>query len=258
MTRDQVQSKLESVKTRITLLEAMRDSTDKELDSADLESVKKDREDKEAALKASTEELEKSRKYCWFGEKLCNIQSKENEVSKALAASSSANLRAETLAFQFGAKSQMKDQIDHVLARLKIESESLERQLAESDPSSSSSLVDDVGTTEPLNAHEVKDNWAMFEFSSTKSSKESSSTSFDTSTTASISTWVPAASGSVSQSVGVQSFSEHVRSADVKVKAKFLKVKINRPWFRPDLFMNREFKLVSNKLYMNHPMSICI
>lgn len=42
-------------------------------------------------------------------------------------------------------------------------------------------------------------------------------------------------------------FSEHVQSADVRVKAKVLKVKMNRPWFRPDLFMNREFIMV-NKL----------
>ena len=149
----------------------------------------------------------------------------------------------------------MKDQINVVLAKLKGERDQLERQLAESDPSSTSSLVENVGTTEPLEAQEIQDNWLLFDFSSTKSSKEQSSKSVKTGMSVSFSTWLPLglvgspASGSVggalSSSVGHQSFSEHVKSADVKVKAKLLKVKINRPWFRSDLFANKEFKLVS-------------
>ena len=248
LTRDQLQAKLESVKSRITLLKAMRDTTSSELDEKDsrVEDVKKDRQEKENALKESTKGLEEARKSCWLDKKKknkkCDIGNKENEVSKALSESSAANLRVETLEFQFGAKSQMKGQIDVVLARLNLESDQLERQLEESQPSSSSSLVEEVGTTQPLDAQEIQDNWLMFDFSSTKSSKESSSLSVETSTTATFGTWF--ASGSVSASVGHQSFSEHLKSADVKVKAKVLKVKINRPWFRSDLFMNREFTLV--------------
>ena len=138
----------------------------------------------------------------------------------------------------------MKDQIDIVLAKLTLESEQLESQLAESKPSSSSSLVDDVGTTEPFEPQEIQDNWAMFDISSTRSSKESSSSSVETSTMVSAG-YSFFGSASVSASVGHQSFSEHVKSADVKVKAKVLKVKINRPWFRSELFTNREFTLVS-------------
>ena len=247
LTRDQIQAKLESVKTRITLLKAMRDTTNSELDKEDsrVKDVQKDRDDKAEALKKSTETLEEARKVCWLGgHGICEAAKKEAEVSKALSDSSAANLRLQTLEFQFGAKSQMKDQIDIVLAKLTLESEQLESQLAESKPSSSSSLVDDVGTTEPFEPQEIQDNWAMFDFSSTKSSKESSSSSVETSTTVSGS-YSFVASASVSASVGHQSFSEHVQSSDVKVKAKVLKVKINRPWFRSELFINREFTLVS-------------
>ena len=184
----------------------MRDTTSNELDEKDsqLVKLKEERDVKETALKESTKSLEKSRKYCWFGTQLCDIGSKEEEVAKKLSDSSVASLRVETLEFQFGAKSQMKDQVDIVLAKLTDEREELERQLAESKPSSSSSLVEDVGTTEPFQPQEIQDNWAMFDFSSTKSSKESSSHSVETSTTASFGTWYPAALGSASTSFGIK------------------------------------------------------
>ena len=235
LTRDQLLAKLESVKTRIKLLQAMRDTTSSELDETDIriQDVKKGRDEKDKTLTESTKGLEETRKSCWLGifGKDCDIKKKEGEVTKALSESSAANLRVETLEFQFGAKSQMKAQIEVVLARLNLESDQLERQLEESQPSSSSSLVDDVGTTQPLDAQEIQDNWLLFDFSSTKSSKESSSYSFDSSSTATYGNWFTA-SGTVSSSFGYQSFSEHVKSADVRIRAKVLKVKINRPWFR--------------------------
>ena len=207
---------------------------------------------KDEKLKSVTKNLEEARKSCWFSPFIaqsltstCDIRNKEGEVQAAFSESSAANLRIESLEFQFGAKSQMKDQINVVLAKLNTDHEHLERELAESKPSSSSSLVDDMGTTEPFEPQEIQDNWAMFDFSSTESSKETKSRSFDTKNSASFG-YAFLASASVSASVGHQSFSEHVKSADVKVRAKLLKVKINRPWFRTDLFTNREFTLVSN------------
>ena len=236
----------------------MLDTTSSELGETEshIEEAKKSRDEKVNSLKESTKSLEEARKSCWFdAAKTCEIEEKESEVSEALSESSAASLRFETLEFQFGAKSQMKAQINIVLAKLKGERDQLERQLEESDPSSTSSLVEDVGTTEPLEPQEIQDNWAMFDFSSTKSSKEQSSTSVNTGMSFSFSTWLPlelvgspvsgSVGGGLSSSVGHQSFSEHVKSADVKVKAKLLKVKINRPWFRLDLFTNKEFKLVS-------------
>lgn len=137
--------------------------------------------------------------------KSCDIVDKEGEVSEALSKSSAANLRVSTLEFQFGAKSQMKDQIEVVLAKLILESEQLERQLEESKPSLSSSLVDDVGTAEPFEPQEIQDNWNMFDFSSTKASKEQSSHRVDMSTTVSID-YMLVASCSVSNCFGHESF----------------------------------------------------
>ena len=219
----------------------MRDSTS-EIDGDKMEEVRNERNTKTEALKTATKSLEEARKSCWLNI-ACDIESKESEVSKALSESSAANLRVETLEFQFGAKSQMKGQIDTVLKNLYDEQHNLERDLEQSLPSPSSSLVEDMGRIEPFQPQEIQDNWAMFDFSSTSSSKEASSHSFQTDTSASAG-YAFVASASVSTSTGYQSFSEHVKSANIKVKAKLLKVKINRPWFNSDLFTNREFKLV--------------
>lgn len=229
------------------MLEAMRDASSTELDENDMAEVKKAHEDKEKFLQQSMKTLEESRKTCWLkpGES-CDIQKKEEEVATALSESSSSKLNVEMLEFQFGANAQMKGQIDVVLEKLKDESEQLKNQLEESKPSSGSPLVEDVGKTEALQLEEIQDDWAVFEFSSTKSSKETTAKGMKSTTSTSVGTifrFVPKTS--VSASVGRQSFSEHVKSASLKVKAKLLKVKINRPWFRPDLFRNREFKLVS-------------
>ena len=225
----------------------MLDSTNTEFKGKDeqMKKLKEERKTKEEKLKSSTKNLEEARQSCWFGlfGKTCDVQNKEGEVQDALLESSAANLRIESLEFQFGAKSQMKDQINVVLARLIADRDHLERQLAESEPSSSSPLVDDVGTTEPFTSQEIQDNWAILPQNQTKNLKVI--VLHDTKNSASFG-YAFVASASVSASVGHQSFSEHVKSADVKVKAKLLKVKINRPWFRTDLFINREFTLVSN------------
>lgn len=229
------------------MLKAMHDASITELDENAMKEVKDAHTKKEESMKTSVGALEESRRNCWLkpGE-VCDIQKKEEEVATALSESSSSKLNVEMLKFQFGANAQMKDQIKVVLEKLEDESKQLENQLEESKPSSGSPLVEDFGKTEALQLEEIQDNWAVFEFSTTKSSKETTAKGMKSTTSTSVGTifrFVPKTS--VSASVGRQSFSEHVKSASLKVKAKLLKVKINRPWFRPDLFRNREFKLVS-------------
>ena len=245
-TRDQLQARLQSVKTKITLLEAMLKSSTEELKDTDRETLKKQCEATKKKLTDSVSSYKKATDICWL-QNTCEVGNKQQEVVDALKDNTDANLHLEMLEFQFGAKSQLKSQIDVVLARLKSEKETLENDIKESTPSSGSPMVEDLGTTEALDLEEIQDNWALFEFTSTKSSKESSQSSVKSSTKASIGSWFPfSPKGSVSASTGHEHFSEHLRSADVKVKAKVLKVKINRPWLRADLFNNREYKLVSN------------
>ena len=233
------------MKTKITLLKAMLASSTEELKEEDRDKLKKRSEETKTKLTESVAKYKKASNFCWFGTD-CQVSREQQEVADALQENTDANLNLEMLEFQFGAKSQLKGQVEVVLARLELEKTTLEDQIKESEPSSSSPMVDDLGTTEELDLEEIHDNWALFEYTSTKSEKETSQSSVQSSTKASVSSWIPfTPKVSVSTSAGRKSFSEHLRSADLKVKAKVLKVKINRPWFRADLFSNREYKLVS-------------
>ena len=225
----------------------MQASSTDELDPETRDKLKKRSEETKTKLTESVTNYKKASNFCWYGTD-CQVGSKQQELTDALKENTDANLKLEMLEFQFGAKSQLKGQVDVILARLELEKTTLEDQIKESEPSSSSPMIDDLGTTEELDLEEIQDNWALFEYTSTKSSKESSQSSVQSSTKVSASSWIPFYNpgASVSTSAGRKSFSEHLRSADVKVKAKVLKVKINRPWFRADLFRNEEYKLVSN------------
>ena len=225
----------------------MQASSTNKLDETHRKKMETECEKTSTKLKESITNYKKAHDICWL-DNTCDIGNKQQEVVDALKQNTDANLHLELLEFQFGAKSQLKSQIDVILARLELEKNTLEDQISKSEPSSGSPMVDDLGTTEELDLEEIQDNWALFEYTSTKSSKESSQSSVQSSTKVSASSWIPfwIPGASVSTSAGRKSFSEHLRSADVKVKAKVLKVKINRPWFRADLFRNEEYKLVSN------------
>jgi len=224
----------------------MQASSTEELNKDKRAQLKKQCDETNDKLTDSIKKYKEAHDICWL-ENTCEIGNKQQKVVDALKQNTDANLHLELLEFQFGAKSQLKSQIDVILARLELEKTTLEDEISKSEPSSGSPMVDDLGTTEELDLEEIQDNWALFEYTSTKAEKETSQSSVQSSTKASVSSWIPFYPGaSVSTSGGRKSFSEHLRSADVKVKAKVLKVKINRPWFRADLFRNEEYKLVSN------------
>lgn len=245
LTRDQVKAKIVDLKSRIALLETMSQKSTIEIEEKIMYSVKQEREKKQNSLWQKVEELEDTRRKCWLAfDSVCDFLSKEEEVTDALSKSKAANFKVEMLEWQFGDNSSFKDQIEFVLMKLRNETEQLQKQLMNSVPSSVSSLVDDMGTTGALLVEEIQDHWEYFEFSSTKDER-SAATSLSSSNSISIGNILPF-SLKPSTSQGYQTFTDHVQGANLTLKAKVLKVKINRPWFRPSLFQNRELKLVSD------------
>ncbi len=93
--------------------------------------------------------------------------------------------------------------------------------------------------------------WLQFEFDSSKTTRESSSSRSHTSVASQFSAsgllW--SVKGSFSYSKSESQFRSAMNSADVKVKGELLRVVVQRPWFRPSLFKSEQFQIrVSNTI----------
>ena len=167
---------------------------------------------------------------------LCDLWKEEEEVKDALSESAAANFKMEMLTCQFGDNSSLKHQIEYVLVKLRNESELFQEQLSHSMSSvvPHDQLVRDIGTEETLSLEEIQDRWKHFEFSSTRETKAVHN---------SIGNILPF-NPKPSAFPGKHTFVSKIINANVMLKAKLLKVNINRPWFTESLFHDREFKLV--------------
>lgn len=243
LTRDQLQAKLGDVESRIAFLEALSEKSAAEVEETMMNFVKQERSKRQELLLREVQELEDTRRSCWLAfDSVCEYWRKEEKVIDALYESTAANFKAEMLEWQFGENSSLKDQIQAALVKLRNESESLQTELVTSARSLASPLANDMGNIETLSLKEVHDQWRYFEFSSAKVASASSRASEAPGSIGSILPFNP----KLSTSHGFPTFSEYVKGANVSLKAKLLKVKINRPWFKPTLFHNRELKMVSN------------
>ncbi len=241
LTRDQLQAKVGNLNSRITFLEELRGKSTAEVEETMIQHVTDERSRKHESLLQKVQELEDTRKSCWLVfDALCDFWRKEDEAMDALAESAATDFKAGMLDWQFGENSSLKDQIELALAKLKNESQQLQKQLLNSANSLVTPLVSDMSGTDPLSVEEIQDQWKYFEFSS---NKDSDSALPDSSAPVSIASILPFDPKPLAFH-GYPTFSEFVRGASIAVKAKLLKVKISRPWFRPLLFHNREFKLV--------------
>lgn len=166
---------------------------------------------------------------------------KEEEVKDALSESSAANFKVEMLKWQFGENSSLKGQIELVLMKLRNESTKLQEQLTNSTGFTLSPLLSEMEGTESLSMEEIQDKWQYFEYSSTE---ESGVTTDEYVTYASIGNVLPFTPKPSTVPVP-HTFASIVKNANVLLKAKLLKVEVNRPWFMESLFHDRDLKLVS-------------
>ena len=203
------------------------------IEQTDMNDVKQEQTNKHESLWKEALELENISKRCWVkSDPTCDIWSEEDDVIHALSETAAANFKIDMLEWYFGQNSSLKG-IDYVLEKLRNESKSLQKQLLDSESLLISPFASDIGRTDILSLEEVKDKWEYFEFSSAADTKGMVSIG-------SILKFSP--KPSIYQAH--HTFSKQVESANVKIKAKLLKVKISRPWFSPSLFHNREFKWV--------------
>ena len=221
----------------------MSEKSTSKIDEKQLRVVQQDCKAKQENIWLKVEEFEYTRKHCWLMfDSFCDSWRKEEEIKDALSKSTGANFKVEMLQWKFGENSSMKDEIAPVLAKLKNETKQLRdlEQILSSDSSTVSSLIRDIESTEPLSLEEIQDKWQYFEFSSTSKSNG---------------TLVPVAYKHLGSILSLghkpfafsrhRSFASYIQNANVLLKAKVLKVNINRPWFRESLFHNRHLKLVS-------------
>ena len=215
----------------------MSERSTTKIDEKQLRVVQQDCNKKQENVRLKVEEVEYTRKKCWLiFDSLCDFWRKEEDVKDALSESTAANFKVEMLKWQFGENLSLKDEIELALMKLKNESKQLQQQLMDSVSSTVPPIITDTRSTEQLTLEEIQDKWQYFEFSSMRDLSE---------TYNSIGNVLPFGP-KPSAYPGHHTFASSVENANVFLKAKLLKVKINRPWFRESLFYDREFKLVSN------------
>ena len=152
--------------------------------------------------------------------------------------------------------------IDNILNTLNTEIDNLQGQLALA-PVSDEALTSFSGAP-----YDPTDKWLQFEYSSERDQQAVTKSSYDTtyssyarsaSSSRSYGWWwrrnyasSSSTRSSYSSYSGTHAFSRLTKSK-IKVKGKLLRVIIQRPWFRPEIFKNKRFKIVS---LMN--ISVCL
>ena len=144
--------------------------------------------------------------------------------------------------------------IDSTIARINTELTELNADLATA-PDKQSDVLDATG--EPF---DPTDRWFSFAYEYDKSEKKTTTSAYD-STYSSVSSsyrrsnsyswwWRRGSSSSSSYSSSrssslSRSFETMTNSQRIRVKGKLLRVTCQRPWFRPSLFRNKRYKIVS-------------
>ena len=202
--------------------------------------VQHDCDEKKKHVRKKVDDLEYLRKRCWlmFDSQSCDFWEKEEEVKDALSDSTAANFKLEMLKLLFGDSSSLKQQIDLILMKLRNETMELQEQIINGASATLPPIVTGVGDTQQLSSEEIRDQWQYFEFSS-KGGDNSAIDTFNSIDNVLFFNPKP------SSFPGHNTFASIVQNATVFMKAKLLKVKINRPWFKESLFHDRELKLVS-------------
>lgn len=98
-----------------------------------------------------------------------------------------------------------------------------------------------------LTQKERDENWMSFNFDSESSVKtvDKSSKTYRAAASFSASSWLWSASGGASYSQSSNKFASDMNEANISISGKFLRVTINRNWFRPSIFTLAEMPLVS-------------
>ena len=113
-------------------------------------------------------------------------------------------------------------------------------------------LVGGILNADPIKIASIRDahadeNWMEFQFNSDeyKSSSEYSDSYSQFSSGSRVNTWFASAGYSYSRSKSQQSYASDIAQSSMKVKGKFLRVHIKRPWFKPEVFDDRNLEFVS-------------
>ncbi len=123
----------------------------------------------------------------------------------------------------------------------------VEDALTDADP-----LVGGILNADPIVIASIRDahadeNWMEFQFDSEeyKSSSESSSSYSQFSSSSRVNAWFVSGGHSYSRSSSQSSYESDMSQSSMKVKGKLLRVHIKRPWFKPEVFDDRNLEFVS-------------
>ena len=162
---------------------------------------------------------------------------------------SEANSIANTGDFTLGNHSKLAyiNSIRDKIKELEEKKQKVEDALMDADP-----LVGGILNADPIVIASIRDahadeNWLEFQFNSKKSeeSSHSSSSYSQFSSNSKVNGWFVRGGHSYSSSSSQQSYESNMAQSSMKVKGKLLRVHIKRPWFKPEVFDDRNLEFVS-------------
>ena len=156
---------------------------------------------------------------------------------------------ASTGDFNLGDRSK-RAYIDSLWAKisdLEEKKQKVEDALSDVDP-----LVGGILNADPITIASIRDahadeNWMEFQFNSDeyKSSSTYSSSYSQFSSSSRVNAWFASGGHSYSTSKSQRSYASDMAQSSMNVKGKLLRVHIKRPWFKPEVFDDRNLEFVS-------------
>lgn len=176
--------------------------------------------------------------------KINNIQQKLSQQSADIAQAQTAGNSAIN---QLTAYTGNNGSMEVIIKQLNDEIAELKRQLSTAQkpipPDAEGAKINGTGH---LSSQEIEENWMSFTYDSetSASSTVTSSTTYKAAASLSVGGLFWSVGGGASYSSSSQDFSKQMKSAQVKVSAKLLRVTIERNWFRPSLFSVSKLQMV--------------
>ena len=140
------------------------------------------------------------------------------------------------------------EELNKTLSELESQKTALYSSMGSVNPLIGSIAYSDPKVVESIITSKKDDQWLQFEFNSEDMESSKTTTSSRMLLKSSFSAgipWLIGASGRSTKDVKKKVYDETMSNAELKVKGKLLRVHIKRPWFKPEIFDDRNLEFVS-------------
>ena len=185
------------------------------------------------------------------GDNCAVLLSSSNNLTKAINNEADSIANAGDYKWASANKYRYIEKLNKTRAELVIQRQRVRASVGEIDPFSGSITLSDPDVIKMVIDSEKEEKWLEFAYDSEEMKSQQTTNTYGRSLRISGGAklfWFNIASGSAGGSVYGTDFSREMSQAKLKAKGKLLRVYIKRPWFKPEVFDDRNLDFVSNTI----------